>query len=382
MIYKFYYNNGPYCIVDSEEYKNARALYRLKKLDNNDYEKIVAGKNQLKLISKENVVIINNMDQYMKTKDLQRCLEDNYPIIKNELKKTHKTNKPLKNTKINAKKVIVGSLTLSMLLGSYKLKDLNITNTNDNKLKIDSTIEQENDSTIEEIKENVINDIKKENSSLSITFDNLSDSEKALYVQQTYGDLIEKYSTKWGIDSRLITAILTQESGGKDENLMQIEYNAWKNQLIEVKNFNDDSTVKIVLTEDPELYDSDVITINRTELKNPKTNISVGTILLRFNLKCFNYNIPISLTSYNCGTGTMNNILDETCRNTGYIKEELINDPTNLEFLNYRYIMTDGDQNYFENVVRYIPNYDEELQIWDENNELHALKVSFEGKTK
>ncbi len=382
IIHDFYYDNKPYCVENNKEYGKLRALYKLQKLDDLDYEKIVVGKNKLKLISDNDIVIIHNLDLYTKSKDLQRCLEYNYPLIKKELKKMHK-RKPLSNKSISAKKVVVGSMALCMLLAAYKSKDLKLINTNENELKLSPNIEKNNDTIIEKIEDMITDDIEQNNPTLSITFDNLSDSEKALYVQKTYGDLIKQYSSKWGIDSRLITAILTQESGGKETNLMQIEYNAWKDQIINAKNFNDNSNVKIVLTDNPELYDSTVLTISKDELNNPKTNISVGTIILNYNLKCFNYNIPIALTSYNCGTGTMNKILDETCKNTGYTKEELINDSTNLEFLNYRYIMTDGDQNYFENVIRYIPEYeDEEIKVFDNNNEIHILNVAFESKTK
>ncbi len=380
-IQDFYYNTTPTCIVDSKEYKKARALYKLKKVDDLEIERIIVGKNRIKLISKDNIIIIHDLDKYMMSKDLQRCLEYNYPIIKRELKKMHKTNKPLKNTKGNVKRVIAGSLTLSMLFATYKLKDLNTTFENNNELKVSPNIEKDNNTIIDKIENIVTNDIEEYNPTLSVSFENLSDSEKALYVQKTYGDLINTYSNKWGVDPGLVTAILTQESGGMETNLMQIEYNAWKDQVITSKNFNDNSNVKIVLTESPELYDSTVLTISKDDLNNPKTNISVGTILLTYNLKNFNYNIPIALTSYNCGIGTMNKIIETTSLNTGISKEDLINDSTNLEFLNYRYIMTDGDQNYFENVMRYIPNLDE-IKVFDNNDDLHILKVSFNEKVK
>ena len=382
-IYNFYYNNIPYCLIDSKEYKKTRALYRLKMLDDLDYNKIIIGKNKLKLISNNTMVIINNLNSYMKSKDLQRCFEYNYPIIKQELKKLHATNKPVKNTSLNAKKIIAGSLTLSMLLATYKTKDINQINISNYDLKESTNIEQDNKAIINELEESIINEVVEKNQDVSISFDNLSESEKALYVQQTYGELINQYSNKWGVDPRIITAILTQESGGKDTNLMQIEYNAWKDQVITAKNFNDNSNVKIVLTDNPEEYDSSILTINKNELNNPKTNISVGTILLTYNLKNFNYNIPIALTSYNCGIGTMNKILDEASKNIGYTKKELIDDPTNLEFLNYRFIMQNGDPNYFENVIRYIPNYKEDdIKVFDNNNEIHILNIAFNNKTK
>ena len=382
IIHDFYYDNEPYYVENNKEYGKFKALYKLQKLDDLNYEKIVVGKNKLKLISDNDIVIIHNLDLYMKSKDLQRCLEYNYPLIKKELKKMHK-RKPLSNKSISAKKVVVGSMALCMLLAAYKSKHLKLINTNESELKLSPNIEKNNDTIIEKIEDMIKDDIEQNNPTLSITFDNLSDSEKALYVQKTYGDLIKQYSTKWGIDPKLITAILTQESGGKEDNLMQIEYDAWYNQVISVKNFNDNSNVKIVLTDNPDLYDSSILTISKDDLNNPKTNISVGTIILNYNLKYYSYNIPIALTSYNCGTGTMNKILKETCINTGYTKEEIINDPTNLEFLNYRYIMTDGDENYFENVIRYIPDHEnEEIRVFDNNNEMHILNFAFKSKTK
>ena len=43
--------------------------------------------------------------------------------------------------------------------------------------------------------------------------------------------------------------------------------------------------------------------------------------------------------------------------------------------------MTNGDQNYFENVMRYIPNLDE-IKVFDNNDNLHILKVTFNEKVK
>ena len=72
----------------------------------------------------------------------------------------HKTNKPLKNTKGNVKRVIAGSLTLSMLFATYKLKDLNTTFENNNELKVSPNIEKDNNTIIDKIENIVTNDIE------------------------------------------------------------------------------------------------------------------------------------------------------------------------------------------------------------------------------
>ena len=40
-IQDFYYSTTPTCIVDSKEYKKARALYKLKKVDDLEIERII-----------------------------------------------------------------------------------------------------------------------------------------------------------------------------------------------------------------------------------------------------------------------------------------------------------------------------------------------------
>ena len=125
-------------------------------------------------------------------------------------------------------------------------------------------------------------------------------------------------------------------------------------------------------------YKNDVICINRMELNNPKTNISVGTIILTHSLKTFNYNIPLAITAYNLGIGSVNKILDKTSYKTGLSKEQLINDSSNQEFLKYRDIIEFGDSKYFEHVIQYVFDYKNGVTAFNkENNTLYILNIEY-----
>ena len=138
----------------------------------------------------------------------------------------------------------------------------------------------------------------------------------------------------------------------------------------------------IVLTETPELYDNNITCISKDELSIPKTNISVGTAILAYDLKKFNYNIPLAITAYNYGITNVYKVLKETSNHTGLTIDELINDPSNTEFLKYRDIIDIGDPLYFEHVTQYIINQEDGITAFDhENNLIYKLNIDYQLET-
>ena len=173
-----------------------------------------------------------------------------------------------------------------------------------------------------------------------------------------YNDIIEEASKKWGVSDVLIKAILMQESsGGKEINKMQIDFDQWKDQIIRVHNFETGEDVKIVLTDNPENYNNVNQTISREELNNPKTNISVGTIMLAHTYKYSGNNLLVTIFTYNAGSGKRDRILQLTSERTGLSIDELLADKTSTAFKAYiDEVLPDdyGDHFYIENITKRI----------------------------
>lgn len=70
---------------------------------------------------------------------------------------------------------------------------------------------------------------------------------------------------------------LTQESAGRGDNLMQIVWDKWVGKTIRVYNFRDNVYVTFLLTNNSTAEEQAKYTcITEEDLKNPKTNISIG----------------------------------------------------------------------------------------------------------
>lgn len=182
------------------------------------------------------------------------------------------------------------------------------------------------------------------NCSISFKYDDRSQTDKAIETRIKYGDLIEKYAKKCGIDPKIVLGIATQESGnhelglraGSKGGLMQIEISYWNGKEITYYDFDDKESYIIKIDD------------NVNDVEN---NILIGCAILQNELKIFNYNIPLAIQSYNEGYSNMSKILDETSAKTGLTKTSIINNDNCLEWLNYTHVVNGGDPNYINNVL-------------------------------
>ena len=205
--------------------------------------------------------------------------------------------------------------------------------------------------------------------------DNSNDPE-IVAIQDTYREIANKVGAKWGVSPNLILAMLTQESHGAYDNLMQIQSWSHKDDVMEVFNFNTGQKQKIVITDNPGKYDSDVMTITKEDLSNPFTNISVATIIYRYILDTYGKNNPIaSIEIYNKGIGNFNKSIAKMEKDTGLSKDEIMSTLDNTSFLNYSYVSGQGDPNYVANVLQYLDGEIAVLMI-DENNQQYTLKYT------
>lgn len=352
----------------------------LKHLDDiNIFDRIVIKDDYIKLINTKNKTIlkINDIKTFIR-KGYLNYLPNNLKNIKKKMVK-NESLKPLIKSPIDKKiPVTAGLIALMLLAGgtsiSYakKLEDEpkaielvsqpipedNILTLNTNEEISVEPIELTNTTTVEE------NEINEENQVINLNYQITNNIDKQQYAQEQYGDIVNQYAQKWGVDPRLIVAILTQESAGREKNLMQIEFKAWEGTLIHAYNFIDQKYENFLLSDNPNLYsNSERTIITSADLENSITNISIGTCLFYMASQECNNNLVNALLLYNQGHGNMNKIYREAEENSGYTKEDFLNDPNNLEFLNYTYASGQGDPLYPYNVMQYIINPDEPLSI-------------------
>ena len=191
-----------------------------------------------------------------------------------------------------------------------------------------------------------------------------------------YKEEIEKYGKKRGISPELLYDIVSQEYGGEGSNLMHVVFDSWKNQTITTFNFETNRLESMILTDTPEKYAGKVdIIITRNDLKNYKTNLAVGTIILQYSLAQFDYNIPLGIQAYNNGVGAVNQIVAEASRKTGMSVDAIIknNDPIWLKYTN---IIEQGDEKYFKNVVKHI----DEDQVDSKTNDVYSVQYMDNGE--
>ena len=197
-------------------------------------------------------------------------------------------------------------------------------------------------------------------------------------------DIIKQYAARRGISPELLYDIVSQEYGGDGYNLMHVVFDSWKDQVITSYNFDKNMLETVVLTDEPAKYNgkADII-ITREDLKNKKTNLAVGAIILQYSLAYFDYNIPLGIQAYNNGIGGVNKIIDAASKNTGMSEEE-IKDTMEPVWMDYTDVVEFGDKNYFENVVKHIDEDQQDSKINDvysvqymEDGELQTNEVQF-----
>ncbi|MCH5167721.1 MAG: transglycosylase SLT domain-containing protein [Erysipelotrichales bacterium] len=232
----------------------------------------------------------------------------------------------------------------------------------------------------------LIEELEKNSEVVNLTYDDTYDQVKFQHVYDNYIEMINERATRWGVSPELMICFLAQESGGYESNLMQIQFNSWKDQPITLYNFEKGDYETIVLTNNPENYQNRASTqlISEEDLMNPKTNISIACIILRYSFDRMDHNMMASIQAYNFGVNNMMKVLEETARQNNTTVEALLSDQNNTEFLNYRNIISVGDPKYVENVLRYLQNPEEGISIryMDSNGEMQETFVTIQNESK
>lgn len=379
--------------------EDAINILRLK--DSIKFKKARIKKDRLILENSNTKIIIKDLDLFYEHK-LYNCLFNNIKKINKAVKKNNKSINVTRGTQrgIATASVVVSillSIAAGRLIDDTKIDETNISyevkmemleqNNADNNFKeIDNSIDKDliylENTPKEVIKDidkyyneldnlpydtyNMINELDQldtpEINSVLLSYDTEIDVKKLNNVLDNYMDIINERAPRWGVSPALAQAMTTQETGGYFDNLMRISFSAWEGQEITLYNYDTGRMESIILTNNPKSYVRKPNTqyITEQDLMNPRTNISVGCILLQYSFERMNHNIPAAIQCYNFGTSNMNKVLDAAAFDNGMTREELLSEQNNLCWLEYRNIIEGedgkyGDRHYLEHVVRYIP---------------------------
>lgn len=201
------------------------------------------------------------------------------------------------------------------------------------------------DNTVNNVNENIAH----------VDFKLTDDLEKKNYAYDNFHEIVEEAAQRFGMSPNLPMAMLTQESGGKEQNLMQIEFDQWKDMRLKAFNFETNSYDYFVLTDTPEEYkDTPYTTISRSDLLDPKINIEMGCVIIRKSAEMVDYHVLAGVQCYNLGVGNMETVLAETARNTGQDVRDILSDQTNTSFVEYTDIPGVGDKDYLSHVFQFL----------------------------
>ena len=400
-------------MVRLEAYLDGNTNLKLAVFKNSQYEnailegtqifRLVSGLDNLKIVDFkdnnrdakivfENVVLnINEYSKIIKNKEFYRMFG---PVLDNLKRHQEKLAvKRVKNKKVTRKNKYIGAKVMAaglalVVIGTVAINNIhskasstvsldssytqnynsenNLDITTDYKNlvlydNVDTTVEEANEESELPIVENIVLEsnldeqeisIEPENniSSVSISYNDESECEKAQVAKYNYKNLIEKYSKIYGIDSNLMMAIATQERGIHSQTmdpdgglgLMQIQVSVWRNQNLNAYNFETQSW--------------DHIIVDESKLSDLEYNVKVGCMIFQTYLNDKNYNIIAAIQSYNMGIGSVDKILRYYGSQNNKTKNEVLNNPTDVGWIDYRNIIADGDSKYIENVLRYYGN--------------------------
>ncbi len=195
-------------------------------------------------------------------------------------------------------------------------------------------------------------------------------SNASLNKAKRYEDIFEKYAARYGLDKNLLIALAAQESSGEHYEhiesgpacgIMQIEKAIHIGTTISAYNFDTQQMEKVEITAD--------------KLKDIDSNIQIGSMILRNYIENNNYNIPLSLQTYNFGPGNMTKVL-ETCSDLEKVDvNQMRNNPTNNKWLNYRAFLNIGDSKYVEHVFSFLNN-NSELTVLKRDNSKVSINIT------
>jgi len=342
----------------------------------------------LVLKNKNRKIIMHDFDEYQRLTSNDELDFSKYSAFRNNKDKiinainVYNKESKVYEKKTNAiKKLKITAFSLSLFAVAAGL--VLVHERNSKPINI-SHIEEENDETeydeeYPQEENGITNIIYEETNNTIENFSVIDDTDNPEFTQtkQKYESIAKEVGEKYGVSPELILAMITQESRGKIDNLMQIQFSSWKDELLSSYNFTNGILEKYVLTDNPENYDESVTTISRDDLNNPYINVLVGTLCLRKTAANFNYNLPLSIQAYNLGTTNMYKVLETTSYYTNKTIDEIKNNPLDVSYMDYTNVVNVGDSNYLKNILKFVESNSINIKSVERNNVVVDHKVEF-----
>lgn len=411
--YYFFFNdnNEFMCEItegeEQTELTEQEAIDELIAINETNFDHVRASNRLIRLNSEDTSVIISDLQDFYSygySEYIPDIMERVNKAIAKHQKDKHR-NEVVRNLKVTCGKVACGTLIVTLLgtaagaLHKQHTNSNNFTNniaTEDfineipiNLEAVSDDFDEEYDQMIDELETVVDEYTESQNTIIEekpidtayLRYDDLTNTNTYIGAYEDYYSIVEKYANKWGISPNIIMAMLTQESAGKKVNLMQIQFDSWHDQVLTEYDFVNGRYQSIVLTDTPEKYAGQNITvITREDLNNKVTNISVACVILRYCLEQMDFNVLAAIQAYNLGCPNMDKVMNETSRNVGVSVDDLLSDQTNTEFTNYTHIVDCGDPNYVANVFRYLTDGEITIQILNEDGSVSSLIIGVAQK--
>ena len=282
----------------------------------------------------------------------------NYPELARPLRYLYLENrKEVRADLDKRKKVLIGKAAAGVMIGGIALAILGDTAAKTIDLETTATYEEEVVKEIntqelinieiipeEEVK-NIIEDTEDEltneelesieNELIQLNVDPVYDPGIDQNVDN-YLDEIRAASQRRGISESLIYDVMSQESAGKGDNLGQFEFNAWKDEVLKIYNFEKQAYEKIVFTDTPDKYQGKVdVIVTRKDMQNKKTQAYVIGINLQHYCRLFNNNILIALNAYNNGYQRTMDAITRYAEDKGITVQDVIDNRADIGWLEY-----------------------------------------------
>ena len=240
---------------------------------------------------------------------------------------------------------------------------------------------QEQELDLEPIEETVDYGLETHYSNVDLPIEDLSQEEDVVALREQYWEEAKRAEARWGVDARVLLAMLTQESRGKETNLMQIEFESLDDVIMTVYNFQEERYMRVVFTNNPGNYVGKVdMTISQAELTNPITQLGAAGIIINYNnLNDFNaiLNPCAMIDEYNKGLPLFLQVLDAAPSS----RMDILNDPNDTSFLAYDYVCGAGDPEYVNHTMRYVDQTQGPLVMKtfnkDENGNKYPVVVEY-----
>ncbi len=327
-------------------YLNTLFISSIKKVNEEDKDLILSYINE--------VLVLKDYEKMFESKELVNFFTPLFSKLKSYYNDTYvKKTKTKKVKRVNKhiNKKLVASILVATILGTTTASTA-----------VDKTVEKQKvldvkpkTKTVQVVEKKPIkktnNDVAvdEEGISISIDYDDKSESEKAINAHK-YDKVIAKYSKKYGLDKNLMFGIAVQERGehgtikdaGGATGLMQIQNDVWRDAKLQAYNFDTKSW--------------DTLVVDESRLSDLDYNVKISCMIFQTYLNHTDYNIPQAIQSYNMGPYSIDGIVKDYCYDTNKSFDQVRKNPSDLGWISYRDNVPFGDSNYLEHVLSFCGN--------------------------